>query len=697
MPTLEEKKNILSPDQVTEYYKTQSSASNPLSPTEYATRNPIIVSPQKAEGAIDKANETKANLTPEIEETKTEAKVEEKPQEKTGGGYSFDEAIELFGQDFTGLQKLDDGTFEADSSALSRLGIKTDTDEIDKQTKDIENAKTVVSDLTTKLQNLDISKDPSFMALSNGIQNTWNERISEMENANKSRQASLSKTGIRLGSRFVSLGSSFEGVISTEETQGIQRVASLEAQKQQALANAEIAFRSKRFDEYVTQIQIAEEHYANEVAELNALNDIAIAKNEALETETSKGLVDDAVYNVLSEGITDTASVYAKLRNQGIDTTADDVKKIISSFMPEPSPKTAGVSNIFEFSKDNASKLVASGMSGEDIQASQDVINKYGLYGAVPELDGQSLAEFVGDKQLKAIKDILYPKKETGATPEVGDYKTNILIPRIGKQIYGTRISDLETKRVEGFVTQGMSMGKTQYEIIDDVLGYQVERNKPLADGLRNTLLATVGENGLFGFDMLGLARLINMGEDLTAVRKVENSKMLEAKDMVGIENFVAEADVDYINNKVQDIRDLLGVGLANEVGAFTGTFNQFLSRKLGFGQSVKIKAKITAIVADMVNKRAGSAITETEWERIVAPNVPAMNDSAKAFNDKLTELVGDTLERYNSERKMVALPSLSTGHITNPETRVGLYGAEEDPNPLNIQTTQTDPMGLGI
>lgn len=285
MPTLEEKKNILSPDQVTEYYKTQSSASNPLSPTEYATRNPIIVSPQKAEGAIDKANETKANLTPEIEETKTEAKVEEKPQEKTGGGYSFDEAIELFGQDFTGLQKLDDGTFEADSSALSRLGIKTDTDEIDKQTKDIENAKTVVSDLTTKLQNLDISKDPSFMALSNGITNTWNERITEMENANKSRQASLSKTGIRLGSRFVSLGSSFEGVISTEETQGIQRVASLEAQKQQALANAEIAFRSQKWDEYVDLIALAEESYSKEVEELNALNQVAIDRNEAFNDE----------------------------------------------------------------------------------------------------------------------------------------------------------------------------------------------------------------------------------------------------------------------------------------------------------------------------------------------------------------------------------------------------------------------------
>lgn len=693
----------LSGKQIEEYFKTQSGQAEPLSPLAF-------LSSEMGEDIVRKKTKVKEQLTPEITEPEVkEVKEPEKlpEQEPLILTNEVGQTPTFYNPDIniSNIQRYLDQGYEVLSGSLPSgvsIGGQADPvqEQINQQEQDVATARTDIETAQDRLRNLDITKDPAFQNISAGITSSWNERIAEMEKANLSRVAGMKQLGVRLGAKYT--GDIYGGIITAEETAGIQRVSNLEAKKNEALARAETAFRSERWDEYVYFVEEAEKRYEEEVEEMNLLNDQAIEQNKLLQTEISKTMINDAVLNTLATtGLTDTASIYATLRNQGIETTADEVKKIIASFVPTQTPADKQIANAYEFGKNDVGKLIASGFSGTDIQATQDVLNQYGLYGKVPELDGQPLSEFINPQQLAVIKDILYPPVKQTGKPEIKkediDYKTSILIPRIGKQIYGTRISDLETERVEGFVTQGMALGKNQYEIIDDVLGYQVERNQPLANGLRNTLLATVGENGLFGFDMLGLARLINMGEDLMAVRKVENSKMLEAQTMVGRESFVAEADVEYISNKVKDIEDLLGVGWSDEVGAFGGNFTTWLSKKFGYGQATKIKAKVTAITADMVNKRAGSAITDTEWEKIIAPNVPAMNDSPEAFRDKLNELVIDTLERYNSERKMVALPQFSRNNITNPETRIKLYGGSEDPNPLDIQTDIANPLELNI
>lgn len=251
----------------------------PLPPT----KDRVIVSTKSAESAIQGANDLRTQLTtPTAVGT---AQTEQKPKpapEKTGGGYSFDEAFEIFGKDFTGVQRLDDGTYDPDSSALSRIGIKTDKAQETGLQQEINTAKAEYETAVNDLKNLDISKDPTFLRIAEGITSTWDKRIREMEQANISRQASLEKTGIRLGSRFVSLGETMGGLISTEEKDGIQRVVDLESQKNSALANAEIAFRNEKWEEYVKFVDLAEEKYEQSVGELNALNEKAIAKSKEI-------------------------------------------------------------------------------------------------------------------------------------------------------------------------------------------------------------------------------------------------------------------------------------------------------------------------------------------------------------------------------------------------------------------------------
>ena len=139
-------------------------------------------------------------------------------------------------------------------------------------------------------------------------------------------------------------------------------------------------------------------------------------------------------------------------------------------------------------------------------------------------------------------------------------------------------------------------------------------------------------------------------------------------------QDFIPENDIGYVGNKVNEIDKLLGQGWSNEVGAFTGSFSGWISKKFGIGQAAKIKAKITSLTADMVNKRAGSALTEEEWKRLISANVPSLSDSGKTVKDKLQELIDDNLLKHNSLRELVSLPRLSWEQIKTPELRVPLY-----------------------
>jgi len=653
-------------------------------PMEEEKKTPLSFSEEQAVKVLDETEKKLDELKPSELVEDLKEPVEEPKEDKNkaldgtvGTPMSLESAMEVYGNNFAGLHQTASGEWIADETALSRAGVTGITAPNPTFTKAKEEYDTAKSNLL----NLDVSKDPELQGIISSITSQWDNRISEMKQINKGREASLTKRGIRLGGRYT--GEIFGGIIASEERAGIQKIANIEAQKQSAITQATAAYKSQKWDEYYDLVSLAEKEYNREIEAVNELNKLAVEQSKLLQEknneEISKSAVSDGVYNAIIGGAEDVQSIYKNLRDLGIETTPDEIEKMMISFIPEKSKDTT--KNTYEFGKNDVGKLISVGLTGEDIQATQDVFNQYGLYGKVSELGNKSLVEFLPSEQLKVIEDILFPPvKLSDKDVKKGDlsYEQSILIPRIGKQIYGTRISDKESERVEGFVTRGMALGKNQYDIIDDVLGYQVERNKGLADGLRNTLLATVGAEGLFGYDMLGLARLINMGEDMPAVRKVENAKMLEAREIIGKENFVAEADIIYVMDKVDEINSLLGEGWIDDVGAFEGTFSGWISKKFGWGQAAKIKAKITSITSGFVNKRAGSAITDTEWERIIAPNVPALNDSADTIKMKLQELIDDPITRYNSERKQVSLPELTREQISTPELRIKLYSGNK-------------------
>ena len=279
-------------------------------------------------------------------------------------------------------------------------------------------------------------------------------------------------------------------------------------------------------------------------------------------------------------------------------------------------------------------------------------------------------------------------------TPD--DYKQfsreNIALSVIPAQL---KNSENELKRLLTGIRSGLNSGKNPYEIADNLMGYMVESPSAFSEGMRKYISIAdltptqIGEMG----------RLINAGQNDKAISIIENSVYEKARQQQG-EKFVSEADVTYVKQKADEIEKLLGEGWANEVGAFTGSFSNFLSRKFGIGQSTQIKAKITNIAADLANRRGGSAITEEEWDRLIGPNVPALNDNATTFKEKLRELVDDPLARLNSERVSFSLPELDTKTLLNRNLRIPAYSSLSAFDPMGINDVSTknldnDPLNL--
>jgi len=277
------------------------------------------------------------------------------------------------------------------------------------------------------------------------------------------------------------------------------------------------------------------------------------------------------------------------------------------------------------------------------------------------------------------------------ATPGMNDYDKNILTARIGKQIFGTRISDAEGDRVESFIKAGMAQGKSELQIMDDVLGFNVNRNVALSENLRNTLLSVAGEDGLAGFDMLGLARLINNGSDAQAVQRVEQIAYDRAKE-VEADSYIGEFSARYALSKGAEVRGLiqdmsaspsgfLGFNEAEApIGTVQGTMQNWLGRFRGEGATA-IRTSVTSMVAEMRNRLSGTAVTDSE-AKFLEPLIPDLSDSPANFMKKLEQLESDPLLRLNTIRSTFNLPSLNEESLLNSTKRVGLYSTG-DPHGL--------------
>ena len=186
--------------------------------------------------------------------------------------------------------------------------------QLDKDKADYDSAVSQLKNFSGNLAN-----DPALINMLTGISGQWEVRIKEQEQINKSRNAAMTTAGFRLGSRYAggSIGP-MAGIISAEERAGMDRIASLLAQKDQALLEAKSAYETKKWTQYSKLVDIAEKAYSDSLKAVSDLNKITIEEDnkrkeklreEKMILDTEKIITD--LINV--EGITDRATLIGKL------------------------------------------------------------------------------------------------------------------------------------------------------------------------------------------------------------------------------------------------------------------------------------------------------------------------------------------------------------------------------------------------
>lgn len=257
-----------------------------------------------------------------------------------------------------------------------------------KETSELDQAKSELDAAKSKLTVFDTSHDPALTSLLAGITSQWDTRITQMEGINKSRNAAINTTGIRLGSRYTGgAGGVFGGIISEEERQGVDRIAQLQNEKQQALAEAKTAYDNNQWTKYAKLVDLAQSTYDDQLAAVTALNKASAEQATKLQEQEQKtkdaarlSSIGVAVSDLMKQGVTNPGDLLQYINthedgsNTGANLTTKELGEMLTTLNTE-NPMIKTFSDIAKSAKQN-------GAPPEVIQAIFDSKDPAGAYNA---------------------------------------------------------------------------------------------------------------------------------------------------------------------------------------------------------------------------------------------------------------------------------------------------------------------------
>lgn len=514
--------------------------------------------------------------------------------------------------------------------------------------------------------NLTVALTEQTNAMVASLQNQWNQAREAQKEINAFREGAFKQNEIRSGSgRYTPELSS--GFIASVVEKGQQRLTSIDNGYTTAINNAKAALASKNFELALDAANEAEAFHQNAIEELKAQKQQAQEIALTLSEEQTKAAVSDAVFNAIQDGATDIQSVYESIRNSaGVDASVEDVESALKTFLPpQKDPKElTGDAAMLKMAKDE---------------------------GWLPQ--DASIFDF-----WKAQADARRaPRQATGNATLSGEGSIREFQFVIANLPTRMKDSDEDVKRLMQYYEEARSAGLTAFDMVDELTGYRVEEKTAFTEGLRKYIATADLDTNT----RAEVGRLVSQGDNEKAISVIENTQYAKMRNEYG-ERYVSESDVQYVNSKVKRINALLGEGWTNDVGVFEGTFELWLNQKFGVGEEgVAIRAALNSLTADMINRRAGSAMTDIEWKRLIAPNVPGMTESASTWATKLDELDQDVMLRLNSQRAQYQLPAIENeAQLYDRAERVPLYSEVGYGDPLQVSDTPSqrkDPLDLNI
>lgn len=199
--------------------------------------------------------------------------------------------------------------------------VKAAQDATDQAKGELDNAKAKLTSFAPSL-----ASDPMLANIMNSITTDWDTRMEEMSKYNASATADMQTTAYRNGLQYTGgMGGTWGGVISSEERAGVDRLTTLEAEKQQALTNASLAYEKQKWTEYSDLVDKAQTAYDTQVTELQKLQTASQAQNDKIATAKRQASLEGVVSDAVKQGMTDPGDIQAYLRSIGANDALGNI------------------------------------------------------------------------------------------------------------------------------------------------------------------------------------------------------------------------------------------------------------------------------------------------------------------------------------------------------------------------------------
>ncbi len=251
---------------------------------------------------------------------------------------------------------------EASGNIPSWLAPETPQTKLANENSKLAQAKAEYENLANQLKNLNVDNDPVLQGQISGISAKFDARIQQMERIGDSRVAALTQTGIRTGSRYTGgAGGVFGSIISEEEVQGVQRIAGLEADKQEAIQAAKTAFATQKFAQYSKMVELAEKKYDMQLDAIKELNRAQEAQDKLLQDANQE--ITKSINSILTDAAKNGAPADIRAAISGAGSLSEAVAAAGDYLQ-----SGAGIVGEYQFYKRQASLLGQTAMSFDEYQ-----------------------------------------------------------------------------------------------------------------------------------------------------------------------------------------------------------------------------------------------------------------------------------------------------------------------------------------
>lgn len=192
------------------------------------------------------------------------------------------------------------------------------------------------SSINTLLDNMKASTDATAANQISNIQAQFGIRKQQQQDSNMRQEKKVQNallmggaTGQGSSAQYAPISS--EGIISAQESYGVQQLAQLDTQENSLIAEAKAAQDAGNYKVMEDKLSLVKEKRAEKVSAATKLNDQIAERNQKAQDEYLQSAKDEAITDAYSQGITDVPSIIKELRSQGIQATSADVSAALKN------------------------------------------------------------------------------------------------------------------------------------------------------------------------------------------------------------------------------------------------------------------------------------------------------------------------------------------------------------------------------